>query len=262
MRVDVAILGAGLAGLACGRRLAEAGLSVRLVDKGRRPGGRAAVRRPRAGGVAVNHGLPALTPEARALLPPLPEELEDAVDVLAAPLEATLGTPVAGVEAGGRLRWDGGGMEAGRVVSTLPRPQARALLGPGVPEAPMAPRWTLIARGTDLAPEALPRGWILGHAPPGAVAVHMAEEESRAALEEEKPVMAARMAARLGLPDDAEVAAHRWRHAHPAGGFGAPFAEAGGVLVGGDWCLGTGIADGAALAIRSGLAMADAVLGR
>jgi predicted NAD/FAD-dependent oxidoreductase len=40
-----AIVGAGLAGLACARVLTEAGVAVRVFDKGRAPGGRLATRR-------------------------------------------------------------------------------------------------------------------------------------------------------------------------------------------------------------------------
>ena len=38
------IVGAGIAGMACARALAEAGTPVRLLDRGRRPGGRMASR--------------------------------------------------------------------------------------------------------------------------------------------------------------------------------------------------------------------------
>jgi len=41
---QVAIIGAGVAGLACGRRLSASGLQPKLFDKGRRPGGRLASR--------------------------------------------------------------------------------------------------------------------------------------------------------------------------------------------------------------------------
>lgn len=50
----VAIIGAGVAGLACGARLAGAGVRVSLFDKGRGPGGRCATRR--AGPFAFDHG--------------------------------------------------------------------------------------------------------------------------------------------------------------------------------------------------------------
>jgi hypothetical protein len=42
---DFAIIGAGMAGLACGRDLVARGITVRLFDKGRAPGGRVATRR-------------------------------------------------------------------------------------------------------------------------------------------------------------------------------------------------------------------------
>ncbi len=52
--LHVAIVGAGVAGLACGQRLAQAGVRVSLFDKGRAPGGRCATRR--AGAFAFDHG--------------------------------------------------------------------------------------------------------------------------------------------------------------------------------------------------------------
>lgn len=41
---QIAIIGAGIAGITCARRLASAGLQPKLFDKGRRPGGRLASR--------------------------------------------------------------------------------------------------------------------------------------------------------------------------------------------------------------------------
>ena len=58
---SIAVVGAGIAGLACAMTLAEAGLRVTLFDKGRSPGGRVATRRGSRGGdgqsaVSFDHG--------------------------------------------------------------------------------------------------------------------------------------------------------------------------------------------------------------
>ncbi|WP_379546156.1 NAD(P)/FAD-dependent oxidoreductase [Qipengyuania sp. DSG2-2] len=55
---DIAIIGAGMAGLACATRLAASGRSVVLFDKGRGPGGRMATRRAEVNGKTVrfDHG--------------------------------------------------------------------------------------------------------------------------------------------------------------------------------------------------------------
>jgi renalase len=51
----VGIIGAGIAGLACARELADDGFKVTLFDKGRSPGGRTATRRTE-GGCEFDHG--------------------------------------------------------------------------------------------------------------------------------------------------------------------------------------------------------------
>ncbi len=53
-RVDVVVIGAGLAGLAAAHELRRAGLSVRVLDAGERPGG--VVRSERVDGYLVEHG--------------------------------------------------------------------------------------------------------------------------------------------------------------------------------------------------------------
>jgi len=60
---SVAIVGAGLAGLACAKALAAHGIPARLFDKGRAPGGRLATRRVEAEGrsFTFDHGAQYLT---------------------------------------------------------------------------------------------------------------------------------------------------------------------------------------------------------
>ncbi|MEP3421974.1 MAG: FAD-dependent oxidoreductase [Erythrobacter sp.] len=55
---DILIIGAGMAGLSCAVRLAGAGRDVRVLDKGRGPGGRMAARRAEIDGetVSFDHG--------------------------------------------------------------------------------------------------------------------------------------------------------------------------------------------------------------
>lgn len=59
MEADVAIVGAGLAGIVCARRLAASGCSVVLFDKGRKAGGRLSTRR--AEPTRFDHGAPLFT---------------------------------------------------------------------------------------------------------------------------------------------------------------------------------------------------------
>ena len=56
--MNIAIIGAGMAGLTCGARLSDAGHNVRLFDKGRGPGGRMSARRAEVDGETVHfdHG--------------------------------------------------------------------------------------------------------------------------------------------------------------------------------------------------------------
>lgn len=59
MSTDVLVVGGGMSGIACARRAADAGLSVRVLDRGRRIGGRLAART--ADGHAVDLGGPYCT---------------------------------------------------------------------------------------------------------------------------------------------------------------------------------------------------------
>jgi renalase len=62
---DVAVIGAGMAGLSCARRLRQAGYSVAVVEKSRGAGGRVATRRVQ--GTRADHGARYLEPQGEAV---------------------------------------------------------------------------------------------------------------------------------------------------------------------------------------------------
>ncbi|MEG3839612.1 FAD-dependent oxidoreductase [Microcoleus sp. herbarium14] len=62
---DVAVIGAGMAGLSCARRLRLAGYSVAVVEKSRGAGGRVATRRVQ--GTRADHGARYLEPQGEAV---------------------------------------------------------------------------------------------------------------------------------------------------------------------------------------------------
>ena len=74
MPASATVVGAGIAGLACALELAEAGLAVTVLDKGRHPGGRVAARH--IGDLVFNHGAQFAT--ARAA--PFAQVLQDLQD--------------------------------------------------------------------------------------------------------------------------------------------------------------------------------------
>lgn len=62
---DIAIIGAGLAGLTCAQQLHQAGYHVVVLEKSRGVGGRVATRRLQ--GIYIDHGVRYLEPQARML---------------------------------------------------------------------------------------------------------------------------------------------------------------------------------------------------
>ncbi|MEG4270973.1 MULTISPECIES: FAD-dependent oxidoreductase [unclassified Microcoleus] len=62
---DVAVIGAGMAGISCAQRLRQAGYSVAVVEKSRGAGGRVATRRVQ--GTRADHGARYLEPQADAV---------------------------------------------------------------------------------------------------------------------------------------------------------------------------------------------------
>jgi predicted NAD/FAD-dependent oxidoreductase len=186
---SVAVVGAGLAGLACARRLAEAGVGVRVFEAQRAPGGRLATRRFSA--ASFDHGAQYLTaagPEFRRQLESaqaagavarwtpdwpgragpadlwvgspamnaLPRQLAEGLDV-------EYGSKVVAIERG-RHGWtllDDRGLahaDHSAIALALPAPAAAALAGSRTPLAaraqrvPMAPCWAaMVAFAEPLA---------------------------------------------------------------------------------------------------------------
>jgi predicted NAD/FAD-dependent oxidoreductase len=175
--MSIAILGAGLAGLAAARRLAAAGLNPVLFDKGRAAGGRLATRR--SGAFAFDHGaqyLKAADPGFAAALRAAGAEPWAATGglvgvpgmsalprALAAGLDLRAGRQVVALErkgegwrvchadarAGGAAQQDG---PFDAVLCTFPAPQAAAVLAAPAPAlaaraaaVPFRACWTLMA---------------------------------------------------------------------------------------------------------------------
>jgi predicted NAD/FAD-dependent oxidoreductase len=145
----VAVVGAGLAGLAAARELRAGGHEVVVFEKSRGLGGRLAARR--AGGAVLDHGSPAIAaPEGTGLrgladaLPAddrvdvedgiayrsgatrLPKLMAEGLDVVAGVRLAALRESGAGLELGDEQGNSHGA--AGAVVVTAPAPQAADLL--------------------------------------------------------------------------------------------------------------------------------------
>ena len=313
MTLSVAVVGAGLAGLTCARRLADAGLRVTSFEKSRGLGGRLATRRADPG-LRFDHGAQFVTARGtafRALL----HKLEAAAALAAwtprgrgpkadttwwvgAPGMAALVRPLAEgldvrltarvvavtetAEGWGLTQQDGQTVGPfDRLVLALPQTQAGELLA-GRPEAEalsavrVAPCWTaMLAFAEPLQTDfdvrqsdepllswaarnaskpgrdAVPESWVL-QAGPEWSAAHLEAEP-----EEILPLLTAAFASQAGaLPEPLYATAHRWRYARTISPLGRPFLDCGGLLVGGDWCLGAR----AEAAYDSGLAMADAIL--
>lgn len=177
--MDFAIIGAGMAGLTCARRLAAAGHGVRLFDKGRGPGGRMSTRRVEVDGeiLQFDHGAQYFTARDERFLSQVEQWQADGVVArwpVAGP-GAWVGTPAmnapikamaaqADVEFGARIEgiravgtgWRLIGTGAPRalfdaVICAVPAEQAAALLATDAPDiAALArtnhsePCWTLM----------------------------------------------------------------------------------------------------------------------
>ena len=174
----VVVIGAGMAGLACARRLADAGLRPLVLDKGRGIGGRLATRRATlpVGAVTFDHGAQYLTvrdPGFVGVIDALAAQgvaaqwkggdrprwvgtpgMSALPRALAHGLEVRQGVEVRAIrrgDTGWTVHTDTEVVSARAVVATVPAPQVAALVGtdhalvPGLAEVRLAPCLTLMA---------------------------------------------------------------------------------------------------------------------
>lgn len=284
--VRIVVIGAGISGLACARRLRAAGREVVVVEKSRGPGGRLSTRRD--GEDRYDHGAPdvgadpapfaryrgrlAPGPEGRLVPVPRTSALPRA---MAAGLDLRAATRAVAVRGGAVILEDGAILRARAVVVTAPAPQAAELLAEGSPAlaaraAAVAydPCWSVMARW-DVPlplPDALgPTGPLAraaresarpGRAPGERWVLQASAAWSAAHLEDDPAGVAAVLAWALHPAPPAALDAHRWRYATVRTPLGVPFLRDGDVFAAGDWCAGPRVVD----ALRSGEAAADALL--
>lgn len=188
--MHIAIVGAGMAGLACAERLAGRGHVITMLDKGRGPGGRMSTRRvaTSAGEATFDHGAQYFTVRdpgfrtrvgdwiAAGCVAPWIEAGADAfvgvpgmnapVRQMAVPFAVQWGSQVTALfplAEGWRLvTQSGASVEVDAVVVALPAEQAAELIGPSRPDmaararaTPTAPCWTVMLAFGDALPTPL-----------------------------------------------------------------------------------------------------------
>ncbi len=270
---DIAVIGAGVAGLSCADRLAENGLQVQVFDKGLQPGGRVATRYRL--GLTFEHGAPGQRPLVEHLASRFPVVCESRVDRISRQpgggwIVGFAGQPARGPFSG--------------VVLALPAPQVRELLAP---TSTLAERLAVVTMRPVLTalvalPGPLGRGWelirfrdqslelalrqagrhVLG--PEGWV-LQASAEFSRDNLECDPQAVAQHLWHRFRNALDLTTATplylrgHRWRYGRTERPLGQPCLhdDALGLGICGDWC----IDDGVDAAQASGRALAARILG-
>lgn len=286
--MNIAIIGAGIAGLSAARALHAQGQTVTVFEKSGGLGGRCATRRTDIAnfdhGAPVAHNLP-LGFEEDALV-------EWHGGLLAKPGMSSLGKLIAGdvnvkkrreitgiTRNGATWQLDGGdGRDYDALLLAIPHPQAITLLGrnsdlfKGLDGVTMAPVVTAMAAFdapvTGLAQWPDPIGKVIcNSAKPGrgkseAWVIHATPEYSAANIDTDKPAIAEALVkvfrAATGAPEPTYTAGHRWKYGLTAAPMGQPFVWNADQQIGlaGDWCLGSTVGD----AVESGEGLAKAVL--
>lgn len=270
---EIAIIGAGMAGLSCAERLAESGLQVQVYDKGRQPGGRVAHRA--RGGLEFEHGAPGYREQLGQLASRVPIASRCRVTGLARTDQGQW-----------RLYVDGHPLRSlySEVVLALPARQAAALLNVaphlasplagvamrpiltamvGLPR-PLGRSFEQVAFDDPSLAEARrqptdtvvgPEGWVL----------HATSAFSRDNLECEPGAIAEHLWQRfrdnlsLTATTPLYLRGHRWRYGRTEKPLGVDCLhdQESGLGVCGDWCLG----DGVEYAVASGRALAARIMG-
>ena len=296
----IAVIGTGLAGLACATVLRAAGEDVVLFDKSRGYGGRMASRR--RDGCAFDHGLPAFDPVATGTIPALgdlpiwgdhgrvasprmnafPREIGEG-------FESHMGARITRIDPRTlALTDDTDARHEGfsRIAVAIPAPQARDLLS-GPAFAPLdavtyTPCWTLLLGGVEgqsaqrMEPPDGPLALVIrDDAKPGRATpvpcwvAHARADWSIANLEREADDVAKDLckafASLTGLdPATASYrAAHRWRFCRPERSALHPFLLSEDARIGacGDWCGADRSGGDARAAWHSGEALGYAMSG-
>jgi hypothetical protein len=268
--MGVLVLGAGVAGLTCARALADAGRSVRVLEKSTVLGGRLATRT--LGGIPFAYGAPDLAAvgepdvDVRAWIARLAEGLgveygKRATRVVPRALGASVTLD------------DGSTLEGVTVVIAVPAPQAAELLGPALAgplgsaryERSVVGAWRMaeaddldVTPASPLIARVVQRGLVrVAHARPGPSEARWddLDEAWLAALEDEL--------ARLDLPVAGGARfLKRWRYAFPSTPVRAPYHRVSlGLVVCGDAFAPDAARAGTTAAARaSGAAAASALL--
>jgi len=180
---EICVIGAGMAGLACATALMQAGRAVRVIDKGRGPGGRMAARRAEIAGetVSFDHGAQYFTARDEGfktmvsdwietgVVAPWPAAGEDCfvgvpgmngpIRAMAQNCDVDWGVRATSLSrASGRwvVETDQGAIRADHVLAAIPVEQARELIAEAAPDlssilAKVAsePCWTAMAAFAD-----------------------------------------------------------------------------------------------------------------
>ncbi|QFT78319.1 NAD(P)/FAD-dependent oxidoreductase [Erythrobacter sp. THAF29] len=177
--IDICVIGAGMAGLACATRLSGAGLTMKVIDKGRGPGGRMSTRRAEIAGemVSFDHGAQYFTArnpdfatavkawQSQGVVAPWPEAGEDAyvgTPGMNSPIKAMAqnvgvqwncrASAIVRERNGWRVETEGDDFLAKSVLVAIPAEQAHELLEPVAPDlakvaagARSEPCWAVMA---------------------------------------------------------------------------------------------------------------------